>query len=58
MNALRLLRRRRRAKRQPIATLTVPMVERCTHPEEDRIDAARMGKPNAFICKRCGHRED
>ena len=26
----------------------------CMHPEEKRIDASSMGKPNRWICKRCG----
>ena len=30
----------------------------CPHDEDDRLSAARMGHPFAFICKRCGYRED
>lgn len=30
----------------------------CVHEEDDRMSAARMGHPNAFICRRCGHKED
>lgn len=29
----------------------------CAHPEDDRIDARRMGAPLAWICRRCGYRE-
>jgi hypothetical protein len=32
--------------------------EMCPHNEEDGVSAARMGHVNAFICRRCGHRED
>ncbi len=28
------------------------------HPEDYRIDNARMGHVNSFICRACGHRED
>lgn len=35
-----------------------PPADVCLHPEDDRISAARMGHPYAFICRRCGHRED
>lgn len=31
---------------------------RCLHDEDDRMSVARMGHPNAFICRKCGHRED
>lgn len=27
---------------------------RCAHPMEERVSTARMGHPDAFICKVCG----
>lgn len=28
----------------------------CPHNEDDRINAARMGAPQAWICRACGYR--
>ena len=44
--------------RHVVADEPEPEPDHCLHEEDDRMAMARMGYPNAFICRACGYREE